>query len=198
VPNRARQICAAFARIAWKIGSRLPEEELITVSTSAVAACCSSASLRSRVSRATFVSLPAAGERRPRVAFGANVLRRCVLASLPPILERRLNCSPEARERSSYQLKVAFRKGLGVRRPMSALGQKQTYAVQNRMSALPPIATSIAFSAVCFWAKADIGTITSVQESNAATRGKVTLISVNSPGFVSTSIEPPCCFTMMS
>jgi len=25
---------------------------------------------------------------------------------------------------------------------MSALGQKQTYAVQNRMSALPPIATA--------------------------------------------------------
>jgi len=29
---------------------------------------------------------------------------------------------------------------------MSALGQKQTYAVQNGMSALPPKATSIAFS----------------------------------------------------
>src|SRR4030095_2458381 len=28
---------------------------------------------------------------------------------------------------------------------MSALGQKQTYAAQNGMSALPPIATSIAF-----------------------------------------------------
>jgi hypothetical protein len=28
---------------------------------------------------------------------------------------------------------------------MSALGQKQTYAVHKRMSALPPIATSIAF-----------------------------------------------------
>src|SRR5262245_17524020 len=34
--------------------------------------------------------------------------------------------------------------------------------------------------------------------SNAAARGKITLISVNSPGSVSTSIEPPCCFTMMS
>jgi hypothetical protein len=35
---------------------------------------------------------------------------------------------------------------------MSALGQKQTCAVQNGMSALPPIATSIAFfgmSALC-------------------------------------------------
>jgi hypothetical protein len=36
------------------------------------------------------------------------------------------------------------------------------------------------------------------QESNAAARGKVTLISVNSPGCVSTSIDPPCCFTIMS
>jgi len=43
---------------------------------------------------------------------------------------------------------------------------------------------------------AEIRTITSVQ--NAAARGKITLISVNSPGWVSTSIEPPCCFTMMS
>jgi hypothetical protein len=34
---------------------------------------------------------------------------------------------------------------------MSALGQKQTFAVQKGMSALPPIATSIAhFGNVCF------------------------------------------------
>jgi hypothetical protein len=46
--------------------------------------------------------------------------------------------------------------------------------------------------------KADIGATAGVQERDAATRGKVTLISVNSPGCVSTSIEPPCCFTMMS
>src|SRR5512143_3931202 len=31
--------------------------------------------------------------------------------------------------------------------------------------------------------------------SKAGARGKITLISVNSPGSVSTSIEPPCCFT---
>jgi len=29
-------------------------------------------------------------------------------------------------------------------------------------------------------------------------RGKITLNSANSPGKVSTSIEPPCCLTMMS
>src|SRR5262245_38416840 len=36
---------------------------------------------------------------------------------------------------------------------MSALGQKQTYAVQKGISALPPIATSIAFSACPLRAK---------------------------------------------
>src|SRR5262249_15063784 len=94
------------------------------------------------MSRSTFISLPASRERRPRVAFGAKVLRRCVLIAFPPVLERRLIASPEARERPSYQLKVASRKGLGVRRTMSALGQKQTYAAHKRMSALPPIATA--------------------------------------------------------
>src|SRR5262249_27834148 len=34
--------------------------------------------------------------------------------------------------------------------------------------------------------------------SNAAMRGRVILNSVNSPGCVSTSIDPPCCFTMIS
>jgi len=40
--------------------------------------------------------------------------------------------------------------------------------------------------------KRTFGTITTVQESNAATRGKVTLISVNSPGCVSTSSTMLC------
>ena len=34
--------------------------------------------------------------------------------------------------------------------------------------------------------------------SNAPERGKITRISANSPGSVSTSIEPPGCSTMMS
>ena len=33
---------------------------------------------------------------------------------------------------------------------------------------------------------------------NVAVRGRMILISVNSPGCVSTSIDPECCFTMMS
>ena len=32
----------------------------------------------------------------------------------------------------------------------------------------------------------------------AAVRGRVILNSVNSPGWVSTSIDPPCCLTMTS
>ena len=32
----------------------------------------------------------------------------------------------------------------------------------------------------------------------AALRGRMILISVNSPGCVSTSIDPPCCLTTMS
>jgi len=40
---------------------------------------------------------------------------------------------------------------------MSALGQKQTYAVQNRMSALPPKADICSAQAyVCFGPEADI------------------------------------------
>src|SRR6516162_5711806 len=34
--------------------------------------------------------------------------------------------------------------------------------------------------------------------SNAATRGRRILNSVNSPGCVSTSIDPACCLTMIS
>jgi hypothetical protein len=43
---------------------------------------------------------------------------------------RRLIAFPKAQNEVSYQAEVA----------MSALGQKQTFALQNGMSALPPIA----------------------------------------------------------
>src|SRR5262249_19240913 len=55
----------------------------------------------------------------------------------------RLIAAPEAKERQSYRQKLAHRKGAS----MSALGHKRTCAVQEAMSALPPIAT----------AKADFG-----------------------------------------
>ena len=51
-PNSALQICVAFASIASNTGSNSPGELLMTLSTSAVAVCCSSDSrnsLRSRV-----------------------------------------------------------------------------------------------------------------------------------------------------
>jgi hypothetical protein len=41
-------------------------------------------------------------------------------------------------------------------RPMSALGQKQTFAVHQPMSALRPKATLIAFWACLLWPIADI------------------------------------------
>jgi hypothetical protein len=51
---------------------------------------------------------------------------------------RRLIASPEGQDEALYRLKLAQRKGSLSDQPMSALGQKQTFAVQNRMSALPP------------------------------------------------------------
>src|SRR5262249_42734454 len=46
--------------------------------------------------------------------------------------------TPEAEERAIVTKKRSAQEGV----MMSALGQKQTYAVQNVMSALPPIATA--------------------------------------------------------
>ena len=72
----------------------------MTWSTSEVAVCCSSASSRSRVSRATCLWRLAAEEVRRRVAcgplrrFSVTVLRRRALMGLPPVLMRRLIASP--------------------------------------------------------------------------------------------------------
>jgi hypothetical protein len=55
---------------------------------------------------------------------------------------------------------------------MSALGQKQTFAPQKGMSALPPKADMCgAAGDVCFGPKADIGDDHKRSGSNAATRG---------------------------
>src|SRR5262249_55060265 len=74
-------------------------------STSEVAACCSSASFKSRVSRATLVSWPPF-EELPRATgllrrFGISALRLRALATLLLALERR---------------RIAHPKGLGLRR----------------------------------------------------------------------------------
>jgi hypothetical protein len=82
---------------------------------------------------------------------------------------------------------------------MSALGQKRTFAPQKGISALPPKADICAAKTnVRFGPKADIKDDYDRSGSNAAARGRMILISVNPPGCVSTSIDPPCCLMMMS
>lgn len=105
----------AFSRMASNAASKSPGELAIMRRTSAVAACCSSASSRSCVRRA-IVSLALATEGlRPRATLDAlrppNVLRRCVLPALPPVLLRRLIASPEALDEASYRVKRVDRKG---------------------------------------------------------------------------------------
>src|SRR5262245_58906552 len=70
----------------------------------------------------------------------ARATRGQVAAALPRsvINSRRLIASPETNDRTSYRQKLALWKGA----LMSALGHKPTYAVQNVMSDLPPIATA--------------------------------------------------------
>ena len=48
-PKEAPQIPTAFCSIAWNTGVSSPGELLMTLSTSAVAVCCSNASLKSFV-----------------------------------------------------------------------------------------------------------------------------------------------------
>ena len=82
---------------------------------------------------------------------------------------------------------------------MSALGHKRTFAPQNAMSALPPKADMCsALCDVCFVPIADMRGLREHFQTNAGVRGKTILISVNSPGCVSTSMVPACCFTMTS
>jgi hypothetical protein len=84
-------------------------------------------------------------------------------------------------------------------RGMSALGQKRTCAAQKAMSALPPIADiGSAQVHVRFVPIADMEGLREHFQTNAGVRGKTILISVNSPGCVSTSMVPACCFTMTS
>src|SRR6516165_10613048 len=147
----------AFSRIASKTGSRRPGDEEIAPRISAVAVCCSNASLSSRRSRTTSVSWPEADELLWHTAFGAFALRLRALASLLPALERRRIAHPKGSglrrlskwdySRDLRPAKWASGVGLQASNPgqlTSALGQKQTLGKVRLMSALPP--------------KADIGT----------------------------------------
>src|SRR5262249_23359030 len=83
------------------------------------AASRSSASSRSRVSRATSVS--SLGTKEPRAPtdsgalrrFGVTALWRCDLADLPPALERRLIAFPKAQDKASRRFKLAHWKRPG-------------------------------------------------------------------------------------
>ena len=82
---------------------------------------------------------------------------------------------------------------------MSAMGQKQTCAVQNVMSALPPKADMCGATSACpLCANSGHEGCGNALQTNTGVRGRTILISVNSPGCVSTSIVPACCFTMTS
>ena len=111
----------------------------MTCSTSDVAASCSSASSRSRMSSCDFVSLPVAGTATP------CGLRR--IAALQRLGALRFYCFAACFVAPSHCLPRGSGQGIVAAQtstleeaamPMSALGQKRTCAVQNAMSALPP------------------------------------------------------------
>src|SRR6516165_3645262 len=91
----------------------------MTCSTLEIAACCSSASCSSRVSRSTSVSWPPTEEPRAPTdsgalrRFGVTALWRCDLADLPPALERRLIAFPKAQDKASRRFKLAHWKRPG-------------------------------------------------------------------------------------
>src|SRR6516164_2674023 len=96
-PKFAPLIRTAFSSMAWKIGSSCPAEELMTRNTSAVAFSRSSASSRSRQSRADSLSARIVlALRRFSIALRLRALVGLLLA-----LERR---------------RIAHPKGLGLRR----------------------------------------------------------------------------------
>src|SRR5262249_35207248 len=101
----APQMRTAFSSMAWKIGSSWPAEELMTRNTSAVAFSRSSASSRSRRSRADSLSARTVVALR---RFGI-ALRLRALAGLLLALERRRIAHP--RLRTTPIFKVGLQQG---------------------------------------------------------------------------------------
>src|SRR5262249_4260488 len=119
----------AFSSMAWNTGSSAPGEELTIFSTSEVAVSRWRASSSSRVSWSN-LSCKFGGDARLVGALRALDLfarRPFIGCPLPP----RRCMSPPGGSRRCYQFY-----GSSDDRAMSALGQKQTYAVQKAMSAL--------------------------------------------------------------
>src|SRR4029077_4240847 len=101
MPNLASQSRVALTSMASKTAPSRPGEPLMSRSTSDAAVCCfnasdscSSASSRSRVSRATSVSSPEADELLWRTVFRVFALRLRALATLLLALERRRIAHP--------------------------------------------------------------------------------------------------------
>src|SRR5215469_14956818 len=100
-PLSAAQSRAADSTSVLSTVCRSNLDRLMSLSTSAVALCCSSKSSSSRRSRTTSVSWPEADELLWRTAFGAFALRLRALVGLLLARERR---------------RIAHPKGLGLRR----------------------------------------------------------------------------------
>src|SRR6516225_9055990 len=170
----------------------------MTLSTSEVAACCSSASCSSRLSRATVpLSPPTFTARKAFDAFrrfSVAALEGRAFTVLPPALERRRIAHPTA-QNADFQSAITAgicgrRNGVWIKLhrtnsdpAMSALGHKRTLECILVMSALPPKADIRTQSRnVRFVPKADIvqcgekhrySQLTSVQPSAAFTRSRV-------------------------
>ena len=100
------------------------------------------------------------------IRWRASALRRRDLTD--PALERPRMAFPEARDRHRINLKWRLgrvRRGV---RPMSALGQKQTWPFETAMSALPPKADIRQHGLdVRFLPKAEVAAIRSVDDTSA-------------------------------
>ena len=151
-PKLAPHRRVAFSSIARNTGSSAAGELEMTLSISEVAVCCSSASLSSRVSRATSVSWPAAEELRRDATFSASrgfsfaVLRPRALTGPLAALERRLIASPVAQDvasRGQTSTPDGAACDFGHRscsnRRMSQMGHELPRRALSRAAARPPI-----------------------------------------------------------
>ena len=173
----------------------------MTLSTPAVAVCCCRASCNSRLSRVTSVSSRGAAT----AAQGLRCIaarQRLAVVRFSRFATRFITPShrrPLAQDTASYRLAPTDAYKIAVKDcTTSALGHKRTFAAQKGMSALPPKADMCGATRSCPLSANSGHRAFSTFQTNTARRGRIILISVNSPGCVSTSIEPPCCLTMMS
>src|SRR6476659_5555915 len=130
---------AALWTIASNTGWASAGDRRIMLSTPLVAVCCSSASSRSRASRATSVSRLAVEVMRGCPAFGAIRLLRaaafgaCALGDLAPALERRRIAALGSGQSTN----------LSLAHPWRGLGMVPTWAFQGLINVTDGCLTSI-------------------------------------------------------